>query len=170
MCEKRGKIRERLLQDLVGLVQFPVLTLQRFDPGFLLRGQTIAFASVPRGLNAPRAQRVRGSRQSRGRLRYRSLNQGDARGKDEHRGRGTRLCISGDSLLLHGAHPLRVLPSGKPGAVQEDDDTHMCKWRHLIENDFAKIKEFRGMATRYDKADTSYAANWPLSAMLIAAR
>ncbi len=64
----------------------------------------------------------------------------------------------------------RVLLSGKLEAVQEDNDTHMYKWRHLIENDFAKIKEFRGMATRYDKADTSHAANWSLSAMLIAAR
>ena len=46
----------------------------------------------------------------------------------------------------------------------------MYKWRHLIENYFAKIKKFRGIATRYDKTDTSYAANWHLCAMLVAAR
>ena len=46
----------------------------------------------------------------------------------------------------------------------------MYKWRHLVENYFAKIKEFRGIATRYDKTDTSYAANWHLTAMLIAAK
>ena len=28
--------------------------------------------------------------------------------------------------------------------VQRDYDTHMYKWRHLVENYFAKIKEFRG--------------------------
>jgi transposase len=33
------------------------------------------------------------------------------------------------------------------------------RWRHLVENYFAKIKEFRGIATRYDKTDNSYAAN-----------
>ena len=37
-------------------------------------------------------------------------------------------------------------------------DKHMYRWRHLIENYFAKIKEFRGIATRYDKTDISYAA------------
>jgi len=46
----------------------------------------------------------------------------------------------------------------------------MYKWRRLIENYFAKIKEFRGMATRYDKTDTSYAANRHLRAMLVADR
>ena len=40
----------------------------------------------------------------------------------------------------------------------------------LVENYFAKIKEFRGIATRYDKTDCSYAANWNLAAALIASR
>jgi transposase len=34
----------------------------------------------------------------------------------------------------------------------------MYRWRHLIENYFAKLKEFRAIATRYDKTDTSYRA------------
>src|SRR4029453_9220112 len=33
-----------------------------------------------------------------------------------------------------------------------------ARGRHLIENTFAKLKEFRAVATRYDKTDTSYAA------------
>src|SRR3954454_14841126 len=37
-------------------------------------------------------------------------------------------------------------------------DRDMYRWRHLIENTFAKLKEFRAVATRYDKTDTSYAA------------
>ncbi|MDP6271866.1 MAG: IS5/IS1182 family transposase, partial [Alphaproteobacteria bacterium] len=40
----------------------------------------------------------------------------------------------------------------------------------LVENYFAKIKEFRGIATRYDKTDTSYAANLNLAATIIAMR
>jgi hypothetical protein len=38
----------------------------------------------------------------------------------------------------------------------------------LVENYFAKIKEFRGIATRYDKTDTSYRANLNLVATVIA--
>ncbi len=49
-------------------------------------------------------------------------------------------------------------------------DFAIYRWRHLVENFFAKIKEFRGIATRYDKTDTSYAANWNLVAAIIAAR
>ncbi len=63
-----------------------------------------------------------------------------------------------------------VIPPKSNRKVQRDDDTHMYKWRHLIENYFAKIKEFRGIATRYDKTDTSSAANWNLAAVLIASR
>jgi transposase len=49
-------------------------------------------------------------------------------------------------------------------------DKAMYRWRHLIENYFAKIKEFRAIATRYDKTDTSYAANINLVATIIAVR
>ena len=49
-------------------------------------------------------------------------------------------------------------------------DAEIYKWRHLVENYFAKIKEYRGIATRYDKTDCSYAANWNLVAALIASR
>ena len=47
--------------------------------------------------------------------------------------------------------------------LQRDYDADVYKWRHLVENYFAKIKEFRGIATRYDKTDCSYAANWNLA-------
>jgi transposase len=46
----------------------------------------------------------------------------------------------------------------------------MYRWRHLIENTFAKLKEFRAVATRYDKTDTSYAATIHLAAAVIASR
>ncbi len=49
-------------------------------------------------------------------------------------------------------------------------DKDMYRWRHLAENYFAKIKEFRGIATRYDKTDTSYGANLNLVATVIAMR
>jgi transposase len=49
-------------------------------------------------------------------------------------------------------------------------DRDMSCGRHLIENTFAKLKEFRAVATRYDKTDTSYAATIHLAAAIIASR
>ena len=74
--------------------------------------------------------------------------------------------------------------AGGIGAVQDLDawlapfldvlgrnfDRAMYGWRHLIENTFAKLKEFRAVATRYDKTDTSYAAAIHLAGAVIASR
>ena len=49
-------------------------------------------------------------------------------------------------------------------------DRDMYRWRHLIEDTFAKLKEFRGVATRYDKTGTSYAATIHLAGAIIASR
>ena len=37
-------------------------------------------------------------------------------------------------------------------------DAEMYKWRHLIENFFCKLKEFKRIALRSDKTDQSFAA------------
>lgn len=63
-----------------------------------------------------------------------------------------------------------VIPPRSTRLVQRIYDKAMYAWRHLVENYFAKIKEYRGIATRYDKTDTSYAANWNLVAAIIASR
>ena len=63
-----------------------------------------------------------------------------------------------------------VIPPKSNRRHQRAYDAEVYKWRHLVENYFAKIKEFRGIATRYDKTDCSYAANWNLAAALIASR
>jgi transposase len=63
-----------------------------------------------------------------------------------------------------------VIPPRKHRKTQIDYDADMYKWRHLVENYFAKIKEFRGIATRYDKTDDSFRANINLTATLIACR
>ena len=46
----------------------------------------------------------------------------------------------------------------------------MYKWRHLVENFFQKLKEFRRIATRYDKTDTSFSAMIHLAAAVINSR
>lgn len=37
-------------------------------------------------------------------------------------------------------------------------DFAMYRWRHLIENFFCDLKQFRAIATRYDKTDVSFMA------------
>ena len=63
-----------------------------------------------------------------------------------------------------------VIPPKANRTVQRNYDTEVYKWRHMVENYFAKIKEFRGIATRYDKTESSYTASWHLAAALIASR
>ena len=43
-------------------------------------------------------------------------------------------------------------------------DFHMYRWRHLVENFFCDLKQFRRIATRYDKTDQSFAAMIHLAA------
>ena len=63
-----------------------------------------------------------------------------------------------------------IIPPKINRKQQIDYDKEVYKWRHLVENYFAKIKEFRGIATRYDKTDSSFSANLNLVAAIIAAR
>jgi transposase len=49
-------------------------------------------------------------------------------------------------------------------------DAEMYKWRHLIENFFCKLKEFKRIAMRSDKTDQSFAAMIHLAAAVIASR
>jgi transposase len=49
-------------------------------------------------------------------------------------------------------------------------DFEMYKWRHLVENFFCKLKEFRRIATRYDKTDTSFSAFIQLVGSVLATR
>ena len=65
---------------------------------------------------------------------------------------------------------MAVIPSKRNRKVPRDHDGEMYKWRHQVENFFAKIKEFRAIATRYDKTDVSYAAAIYLAAGVIAAK
>jgi transposase len=63
-----------------------------------------------------------------------------------------------------------VTPPRRNRKVAIDYDRDMYKWRHLVENFFARIKEFRRIATRYDKTDTSFAATIYLTSTILACR
>ena len=65
--------------------------------------------------------------------------------------RGAAICIS--------QHPRRATPLSI--------DLELYKSRHLIENFFCKLKEFKRIAMRADKTDTSFAAMIDAVASLI---
>jgi transposase len=46
----------------------------------------------------------------------------------------------------------------------------MYKWRHLIENFFCKLKEFKRIAMRADKTDHSFTAMIYIAAAVITSR
>ena len=68
--------------------------------------------------------------------------------------RGAKVVIS--------QHPRRAMPIPL--------DVEMYKWRHLIENFFCKLKEFKRIAMRADKTDRSFEAMIHLAAAVINSR
>ena len=68
--------------------------------------------------------------------------------------RGAKIVIS--------QHPRRSVP--------RPFDKEIYKWRHLIENFFCKLKEFKRIAMRADKTDQSFAAIIHLAAAVINSR
>jgi transposase len=73
-----------------------------------------------------------------------------------------------DDLEKRGAEA--VIPSKADRKQPIPHDRAKYRWRHLIENDFSKIKEFRAVNTRYDKTEPSYNATITLAAIMIALR
>jgi transposase len=64
--------------------------------------------------------------------------------------------------IVIAQHPRRTFPL--------PIDTEMYKWRHLIENFFCKLKEFKRIAMRADKTDQSFNAIIHLAAAVINSR
>jgi transposase len=51
-----------------------------------------------------------------------------------------------------------VIPSRKSRKISRSYDKHLYKIRHLIENAFLRLKEWRSVATRYAKMSSSFLA------------
>ena len=49
-----------------------------------------------------------------------------------------------------------VIPSKSTAIEPRQTDWHLYKRRHLIENFFARLKQYRAIATRYDKRATIF--------------
>lgn len=69
--------------------------------------------------------------------------------------------------LLEKAGVQTVIPPKKNRKEQRTYDEEMYKARHLIENFFAKLKQFRGIATRYDKRAQTFLGAVYLAAAVI---
>lgn len=68
---------------------------------------------------------------------------------------------------LAAAGKAAVIPPKASRAVQRDCDRDLYKARHLIENFFAKLKQFRAIATRYDKTAAAFLGGVHLAAIAI---
>ena len=60
--------------------------------------------------------------------------------------------------LLDAARKTAVIPPKANRRLPRTVDRHLYKARHLIENFFAKLKQFRAIATRYDKTARNFLA------------
>ena len=63
---------------------------------------------------------------------------------------------SADRKRLEKDQCSAVIPSKANRKVPYPDDKYLYKARHLIENFFAKLKQYRGIATRYDKTASNF--------------
>jgi len=61
-----------------------------------------------------------------------------------------------DAIQARGAEP--VISQRRHRLTPLQIDTEVYKWRHLIENFFCKLKEFKRIALRSDKTDDSFRA------------
>lgn len=69
--------------------------------------------------------------------------------------------------LLERAGVQAVIPPKSNRKLQREYDEELYKIRHRIENFFAKLKQFRGIATRYDKRASTFLGAIHLTAAVI---
>ena len=69
--------------------------------------------------------------------------------------------------LLSDKNKAVVIPPKANRKVARNYDRDIYKARHLIENFFAKLKQFRAIATRYDKTARNFLAGIHLTASVI---
>jgi transposase len=68
---------------------------------------------------------------------------------------------------LRAAGKKLVIPPKSNRKVQRTFDREMYKARHLIENFFCQLKQYRAIATRYDKTARNFLAAIHLAAAII---
>lgn len=69
--------------------------------------------------------------------------------------------------LLEARGVTPVIPSKRNRRIPREYDKDLYKARHLIENFFCKLKQYRAIATRYDKTARNFLAAVHLVAIAI---
>lgn len=70
--------------------------------------------------------------------------------------------------ILNERGAIAVIPAKSDRKAPIPHDVAMYGWRRLVENFFQRLKEFRRIATRYDKTDASFAGAIYLVAAFLA--
>ena len=100
----------------------------------------------------------------------------DLEGSDELLPGTQAECVIGDKAYdaqarviepLSKAGKTSVIPPRSSRKDQRDYDRHLYKARHLIENFFAKLKQYRAIATRHDKTARNFLGAIHLAAAVI---
>jgi len=95
-------------------------------------------------------------------------------------------CLASIAVLPGQAHDLKGLPEpvGEPGERKaeaalpsrkgrkevRENDRETYRWRHRTGSFFAKAKELRAVATRYEKTESSFWATFLLASAVTGAR
>jgi len=69
--------------------------------------------------------------------------------------------------VLSAANKTAVIPPRSNRKQAIDYDVELYKQRHKIENFFSRLKDYRGIATRYDKTARNFLSGVYLAASLI---
>lgn len=69
--------------------------------------------------------------------------------------------------IIAGKGALAVIPNNPSRALKHPLDKDLYAQRHLVECCFSKLKQFRRVATRYEKTARNYAAVITLAAIVL---
>lgn len=75
--------------------------------------------------------------------------------------------MNGCWILCNTAGKTAVIPPKRNRVVRRSHGQELYKERHLIENFFCKLKQFRAIATRYDKTARHFLAASYLASTVI---
>ena len=82
-------------------------------------------------------------------------------------GRDNRMCVEAVLWIVRTGSPWRDLPDVFGPWNSYALDRHLYKERHLIECCFSKLKQFRRVATRYEKTARNYLAVVTIAATIL---
>ena len=69
--------------------------------------------------------------------------------------------------FCHNNQIKSVIPPTQRRKTLRDYDTDLYRIRHLVENAFLKLKQWRGIATRYTKTTASFLAECQIAATML---